>query len=299
MATRASVQWFPGHMAKATRAIQQRLKAVDAVVEVRDARAPWASANATLDAMLRHKTRIVALHKAELADVNQVHKAMQKMRMEGMDAMVTSRLKPKSIEKLLHATKERLGERFPNAHMLLAMVVGVPNVGKSTLINAMRGLSEVERTSKAAVGPLPGVTRELSAFQIGTKPIVYLLDTPGIMMPKVEDEETGLRLASIGVIKDSIVGEEKIAEFLLETLSKHNSVRRRLRSLTMDHSRTRLNKKSLLVAMDAETGNKVNALMDVLGGDTMNHNFRPSTCRQIVRLFREGRFGQVSLDVLR
>eukprot|EP00894_Picocystis_sp_ML_P002965 jgi/Pico_ML_1/53482/g4019.t1 len=201
MATRASVQWFPGHMAKATRAIQQRLKAVDAVVEVRDARAPWASANATLDAMLRHKTRIVALHKAELADVNQVHKAMQKMRMEG-----------------------------------------VPNVGKSTLINAMRGLSEVERTSKAAVGPLPGVTRELSAFQIGTKPIVYLLDTPGIMMPKVEDEETGLRLASIGVIKDSIVGEEKIAEFLLETLSKHNS---------------------------------------------------------IVRLFREGRFGQVSLDVLR
>mmetsp|Transcript_3986 Transcript_3986/g.25096 ORF Transcript_3986/g.25096 Transcript_3986/m.25096 type:complete len:300 (-) Transcript_3986:871-1770(-) len=297
MATRASVQWFPGHMAKATRAIQQRLKAVDAVVEVRDARAPWASGNATLNEMLRHKTRIVALHKAELADANHLHRTMQKMRMEGIDAMATSRLKPKSIEKLLHAAKERLGERFPSAHMLLAMVVGVPNVGKSTLINAMRGLSEIKRTRKAAVGPLPGVTRDLAAFQIGTKPIVYLLDTPGIMVPKVADEETGLKLASIGVIKDSIVGEEKIAEFLLEMLSQHKSMHQRLGNLTLDHSRTRLNKKSLSIAMDAETGNKVNVLMNALGEERTNRNLRSSTCRQIVRLFREGKLGQISLDV--
>lgn len=289
------MQWFPGHMAKATKAIRERLKAVDAILEVRDARAPLSSANKTLDSMLRHKARIVALHKADLADQKQNQRLLRMVREEGVDAVFTTKERPKTIEKLSKSLLSCLHTKFPNARMLLAMVVGVPNVGKSTLINNMRGLSEIPHRSKAAVGPLPGVTRDLSAFQIGVNPAVYLLDTPGIMMPKVEDEITGLKLASIGIVKDSVVGEERIAEFLLEFLSRQDPSLV-LGRMTFDHSRTRLNRAAFLAAMNAEEGNKVNMLMEQIGKGEAGSNYRLSSCRQMIRMFREGRLGQLSLD---
>ncbi|KAH8959642.1 hypothetical protein BDL97_06G087300 [Sphagnum fallax] len=198
----AAINWYPGHMASATKAIRERIKLVDLVLEVRDARIPLSSANAELQDALEHKKRLIVLNKMDLANPNMML--------------------------MLDMARELLSERLAKEPTLLLMILGIPNVGKSALVNSLFHLShsstsEQEPLKKAKVGPLPGVTQDLSGFKIGVQPSVYVLDTPGILVPNINNVETGLKLALTGAVKDSVVGEERVARYLLTVLNARSA----------------------------------------------------------------------------
>ncbi|PVH63395.1 hypothetical protein PAHAL_2G020400 [Panicum hallii] len=193
-----AVNWFPGHMAAASRAIRDRLKLADLVIEVRDARIPLSSANEDLQPVLAAKRRILALNKKDLANPN--------------------------IMNLLGLAELKLKEAISKEPTLLIMVVGVPNVGKSALINSIHRIATSrfpvhDKNKRATVGPLPGVTQDIAGYKIASQPSIYVLDTPGVLVPSIPDMETGLKLALTGAVKDSAVGEERIAKYLLSLLN--------------------------------------------------------------------------------
>ncbi|KAG2561838.1 hypothetical protein PVAP13_8KG232800 [Panicum virgatum] len=193
-----AVNWFPGHMAAASRAIRDRLKLADLVIEVRDARIPLSSANEDLQPVLAAKRRILALNKKDLANPN--------------------------IMNLLGLAELKLKEAISKEPTLLIMVVGVPNVGKSALINSIHRIATSrfpvpDKNKRAMVGPLPGVTQDIAGYKIASQPSIYVLDTPGVLVPSIPDMETGLKLALTGAVKDSVVGEERIAKYLLSLLN--------------------------------------------------------------------------------
>ncbi|XP_066374802.1 short integuments 2, mitochondrial isoform X3 [Miscanthus floridulus] len=193
-----AVNWFPGHMAAASRAIRDRLKLADLVIEVRDARIPLSSANKDLQPVLSAKRRILALNKKDLANPN--------------------------IMNLLGFAELKLKEAISKEPTLLIMLVGVPNVGKSALINSIHRIATSrfpvkDKNKRATVGPLPGVTQDIAGYKIATQPSIYVLDTPGVLVPSIPDMETGLKLALTGAVKDSVVGEERIAKYLLSLLN--------------------------------------------------------------------------------
>ncbi|KAI8562305.1 hypothetical protein RHMOL_Rhmol03G0024000 [Rhododendron molle] len=219
-----TINWFPGHMAAATRAIRDRLKVSDLVIEVRDARIPLSSANEDLQPMLAGKRRVIALNKKDLANPNIMQKWIRYFDSCKQDCLSINAHSKGSVQKLLALVEFKLKELISREPTLLVMVVGVPNVGKSALINSIHQIASsrfpVQRKMKrATVGPLPGVTRDIAGFKIAHKPSIYVLDTPGVLVPSIPDIETGLKLALAGSVKDSVVGEERIAQYLLAVLN--------------------------------------------------------------------------------
>lgn len=219
-----NVNWFPGHMAAATRAIRDRLKLSDFVIEVRDARIPLSSANNELQSMLAGKRRVIALNKKDLANPNIMHKWIHYFDSCEQDCLSINAHSKSSVKKLLDLVEFKLKEVILREPTLLVMVVGVPNVGKSALINSIHQIASIrfpvqEKRKRATVGPLPGVTQDIAGFKIAHRPSIYVLDTPGVLVPSIPDIETGLKLAVAGSVKDSIVGEERIVQYLLALLS--------------------------------------------------------------------------------
>ncbi|AES81350.1 putative GTP-binding protein, orthogonal bundle [Medicago truncatula] len=218
------INWFPGHMAAATRAIRNRLKLADLVIEVRDARIPISSINSDLQPHLSLKRRVVALNKKDLANPNIMHKWVNYFESCKQDCIPINAHSKSSVTKLLELVELKLKEAISKEPTLLVMVVGVPNVGKSCLINSIHQIAHSrfpvqEKMKRAAVGPLPGVTQDIAGFKIANKPSIYVLDTPGVLVPSISDIETGLKLALAGSVKDSVVGEERIAQYLLAVLN--------------------------------------------------------------------------------
>ncbi|KAJ1408932.1 P-loop containing nucleoside triphosphate hydrolase [Sesbania bispinosa] len=219
-----AINWFPGHMAAATRAILHRLKLSDLVIEVRDARIPLSSANSHLQPNLSGKRRVVALNKKDLANPNIMHKWVHYFETCKQDCIPINAHSKSSVTKLLELVEFKLKEVISREPTLLVMVVGVPNVGKSALINSIHRIAQSrfpvqEKMKRAAVGPLPGVTQDIAGFKIAHQPSIYVLDTPGVLVPSISDIETGLKLALAGSVKDSVVGEERIAQYLLAVLN--------------------------------------------------------------------------------
>ncbi|XP_055807178.1 short integuments 2, mitochondrial-like isoform X2 [Solanum dulcamara] len=209
-----NINWFPGHMAAATRAIRQRLKLSDLVIEVRDARIPLSSANQDLQPMLSGKRRVIALNKQDLANRNLMHRWISYFNSRKQECLPINAHSRSSVHK----------EVMTREPTLLVMVLGVPNVGKSALINSIHQIAlsrfpVQEKMKKARVGPLPGVTQDIAGFKIAHRPSVYVLDSPGVLVPTIPDIETGLKLALAGSVKDSVVGEERIAQYLLAVLN--------------------------------------------------------------------------------
>ncbi|XP_020213152.1 short integuments 2, mitochondrial [Cajanus cajan] len=218
-----AINWFPGHMAAAARAIRHRLKLSDLVIEVRDARIPLSSANPDLQPHLSAKRRVVALNKKDLANPNIMHKWTHYFETCKQDCIPINAHSKSSVKKLLELVEFKLKEVISREPTLLVMVVGVPNVGKSALINSIHQIAQSrfpvqEKKKRATVGPLPGVTQDIAGFKIAHKPSIYVLDTPGVLVPSISDIETGLKLALAGSVKDSVVGEERIAQYLLAVL---------------------------------------------------------------------------------
>ena len=211
------INWYPGHMAKAKRQLAQQLGRVDLVIELCDARLPHASRNPDLDRLIGGKTRVLLLNKADLADPNGTQAWLRFFRQQGLDAMayVSTAGKVKEalemIERAARETVERAAEKGVRK-TVRAMVVGVPNVGKSTFINRLHG------GSIAKVGDRPGVTRGKQWITVDQG--LELLDTPGILWPKFEDETIGLHLAFTGAVRDAIMDVETLACHLIQLLAQ-------------------------------------------------------------------------------
>lgn len=215
-----TIQWFPGHMAKARREVTEKLKFIDVVIELLDARIPLASQNPMIDEIIANKPRLVLLNKADLADEEVTEKWQRYFEKKGARVLAIDAQNGKHTDKipslcveLAAPIIERMRRKGMRPRAIRAMIVGIPNVGKSTLINRLAA----RRT--AAVGDRPGVTKGQQWIKVGRQ--LELLDTPGILWPKFEDEETGYRLAATGAIKDELIDFQDVALFTLNYLKEH------------------------------------------------------------------------------
>jgi len=218
-----SINWFPGHMAKTRREIKENLKLVDAIIEIRDARIAYSSSNPDIEDICSEKPRIILFNKSDLSEEYVTKKWVNKLsddktRVLSVNCLTGSglnKIKP-TLEELLKEKHDRLKSKGVVNIITRVMVVGIPNVGKSTFINRMA------KNSAAKTGDRPGVTK--SKQWIKTKMGIELMDTPGVLWPKFEDDTVGLNLAFTGAIKDEIMDVEELALKLIERLqSTHGS----------------------------------------------------------------------------
>ena len=214
-----NVNWFPGHMTKALRTMEGDLKLVDAVIELTDARIPRSSRNPALDEMLGQKPRLVLLNRADLADPAATERWLRYYRASGVAALAADSRGGKGVEKLPAAMRgllkeklERLAAKGQASRPIRAMVVGIPNVGKSTFINKAAG------RKAAAAGNKPGVTKGRQWITVDRS--LELLDTPGVLWPRFEDPAVGEHLAFTGAVKEEILDQEALALRLAELLNR-------------------------------------------------------------------------------
>ena len=207
------IQWYPGHMAKAKRMLQENLQLIDVVVELVDARAPIATRNPDFDGLFSNKERVIVLNKADLASPEQTKLWLEHYRELGFTAVefvsTDSKKKKLAVELIENAAREKV-ERYRLKGVkktVRAMVVGIPNVGKSTFINRIAGVN------RAITGDKPGVTQGKQWVKI--TPYLELLDTPGLLWPKLEDEALARHVADIGSIKDETMELEQLAGELM------------------------------------------------------------------------------------
>lgn len=213
------IQWFPGHMAKAKREIKEHIKQVDLVIELKDARIPYSSTNPMVDEIVGNKPRLILLNKSTLADPIITKSWMEYYKKKGilsLDIDSISLYNIKNIKKYcqialqdLFLAREKKGIR---SKQIKALIIGIPNVGKSTLINTLAKRKAVK------VGDKPGVTKSQTWIKVDDD--LFLLDTPGILWPKFEDQIVGLKLAMAGSIKDEILDMEYICANSISYLSK-------------------------------------------------------------------------------
>lgn len=214
-----NIQWFPGHMAKTRRMLAENLKLIDVVIELLDARIPKSSKNPEIDDIVKSKPKIVAFNKADLADEAVSREWSNWYNSQGFTSIFIDSIKGKGIKELklqLHSIMEdKLKKEKAKGRIfrpIRTMVVGIPNVGKSSLINKIAG------RASAVTGDRPGVTRNKQWIRLNEE--IELLDTPGILWPKFDDQEVGLNLAFTGAIKDDIIDTVEVAAKLMERLSQ-------------------------------------------------------------------------------
>ena len=219
MAT-TTINWFPGHMRKTQREIKENLKLVEAVIEIRDARIPRSSANPDIEKLCGNKPRRILLNKSDLPENCVTREWMKELSKDNVKAIEVNCLKGKGLNQIKPALEELLKEKLERYKakglvnvVIRVMVVGIPNVGKSTFINKMA------KNNIAKTGDRPGVTK--SKQWIKTPLGIEMLDTPGVLWPKFEDERTALNLAFTGAIKDEIMDTEELSYKLVERLQKH------------------------------------------------------------------------------
>jgi len=214
-----NIQWYPGHMTKTRRQIEADLKLVDAICEIVDARIPISSRNPDIDSICGSKPRIVILNRADLADPQSTKKWIDFFQSQGIAAIATDCKSRKGIANFQPTVRLVLKDKIQNNEArgmnkpLRVMIVGIPNVGKSTLINQISGRKGARAENR------PGVTRGKQWVTVDN--ILLLLDTPGILWPKFDDPKVGMMLAYTGAVKEGIIDIEELACFLLELLNKY------------------------------------------------------------------------------
>lgn len=214
-----SIQWFPGHMAKTRRLLEEQLKWVDVVLELADARIPASSRNPLLHKLLGNKARLLLLNKADLADPDQTSRWLKHLR-ESCPVFAVSATKGSGVkqivpelEQMIRAKQAKQAAKGIRPQLIKVMIVGIPNIGKSSLINQLTGGAQVKVANK------PGVTRGNQWVRIHER--VELLDTPGMLWPKFDDLEAGRKLAALGAVKDDVFDLEELAAWALEWLNLH------------------------------------------------------------------------------
>ena len=218
-AERMNIQWYPGHMTKTRRQIEADLKLVDAVCEIVDARIPISSRNPDIDSICSTKPRIIILNRMDLADPSITQKWIAYFKGKGIAAVATDCKSRKGVSGFEPAVRAVLTEKIARNtakgmyKAIRVMIVGIPNVGKSTLINQISGRKGAKAENR------PGVTRGKQWVTVNNT--LLLLDTPGILWPKFDDPQVGMMLAYTGAVKENVIDSEELACFLMELLLKH------------------------------------------------------------------------------
>lgn len=277
------VQWFPGHMAKAQKMIRENLKLIDVVIELLDARIPISSANPVLQEIIADKPRMVALNKADLADEKETQAWIKVFQAKGVQAVAVDSMTGKGlkvltakVEQLARGKTEKLVEKGVKPRAARAMILGIPNVGKSSMINRLQGTAITKTADK------PGVTRNKQWIKVSKS--LELLDTPGVLWPKFEDRNVGLKLAFTGAVRDEVYDMEKVIEAFLQFLRCHYAER----------LAERYKLSSPLPEDSAELLDQIGRKRGCLqSGGIVDYE---KTRRIILNEFRAGKLGRITLD---
>ena len=274
------INWYPGHMAKAKRLLTEQLRRVDLVIELCDARLPYSSRNPDLDQLAGGKARILLLNKADLAAQDLTDAWIHRFRSDGIrsEAICSEKLKASDAIKWIQKETEDSVRRAADRGIrktVRAMVVGVPNVGKSTFINRLHG------GSIARTGDSPGVTKSNQWIRI--HPFLELMDTPGLLWPRLEDQTAARRLCYIGTVRDEVVDQEELAMNLLDELAAEYPQSLQDRFHLKDLS---LRGVPLLEAVCRERGY-------LLRGGDFDYS---RGCSAVLDEFRGGKMGRITLE---
>lgn len=277
-----TIQWFPGHMAKATREVKENLKLVDIVFELVDARCPMSSHNMYLDEVVKDKKKVIIFNKIDLCDKKETAKWKKYFEENGYTVVYADAKNSNSLNDIITKAKEELSEKLERMiakgmkpRAIRSMVIGVPNVGKSTFINKMI------KKNVANTANRPGVTKKQQWLKLNKD--IELLDTPGILMPKFDNQEIGKKLSLVGSIKDDITPLDDVSLYLLEILKKNY-----LESLN--------NVYKINVTSDSENLEIMEAIakkrFKMIAGD---YDYE-STIKLLIQDFRTQKFGLITLD---
>jgi len=277
-----SINWFPGHMVRARREVEENIKLVDIIVFLLDARAPFSCRNPELEKMGAKKKSIMVLNKIDLAPPQSVRQYLTRFKNEGRSVAAVNSLSGKgqkdvlqAIEKNYAAIAETMRVKGRRVRPARVMVAGVPNVGKSSFINALVG------HKTAVTGAKPGVTRGKQWVRI--REDIELLDTPGLMWPKIENEEQGLKLALLDIVGEKSYSEEEAAVYLLQVLKQKKPEAISERLLINDPTHT---EHEMLEQIARNRGFlSKGAQVDL-----------EKTCRSLLQDFRKGKLGPIALD---
>lgn len=290
-----NINWYPGHMAKTKKQIIEDLKLIDVVVEILDARIPRSSRNPDLQEWTKNKKKIIVLNKSDLADEKQNLKWVQYFKSKGIIATIVDsntgkgiQETIKQIEKICEDTQNTYNNKGRTGKSIRVMVLGIPNVGKSSFIN------RITKKTSAQVGNKPGVTRQKQWVQVNKN--IKLLDTPGVLWPKLEPEEVALNLAYTGTIKDDIVEKVEIAynllKYLLENYRTNLLERYKLNANEVEEilsNNNQMENENVLEIMH-EIGRKRGAI--VSGGNVDEEK----VSNIILEDFRSGKLGKITLE---
>jgi len=282
MDNKQTIQWFPGHMAKTKRKIKEILPLIDAVAEVVDARIPVSSRNPDLAEIIENKPHIILLNKCDMADLSATRKWIEFYKQSGITAIAIDCKSGKGINQFKDTVKTTLAhklEAYAQKGMvgkpLRVMVIGIPNVGKSSFINKIAGKTRAKAENR------PGVTRGNQWFAIDKQ--LELLDTPGVLWPKFEDETVGEHLAFTGAVKDNILDTELLAIRLIEILGKNYPELLKNRYGELDFS---LDSYELLCQIGKKRG------MVIRGGETDTER----AANMLLEEYRNQKIGNISLE---
>ena len=288
------INWYPGHMAKTKREISEDLKLIDVVVELLDSRIPLSSQNPDIAELTKGKKKIIVLNKTDLADNMQNEAWKKHFNSNGQVCILTDSNLGKGINEVTKAIEEimkeglrKYAEKGRTGRKIKAMILGIPNVGKSSFIN------RIVKTNRLEVGNKPGVTRKKQWISINDK--INLLDTPGVLWPRFEDEKTALNLAFTGTIKDDVLEQTEIAyqllKFLLENYRQNVTERYKI---TLDFIEKKLSQDQPenfnVYEIMQEIGRKRGAIIS--GGEIDDEKI----AKIILDDFRSGRLGKITIE---
>ena len=292
--SKTNINWYPGHMAKTRRQIIEDLKIIDIVIELLDARIPISSQNPDIAEIIKEKKKIVVLNKCDLADEKENQKWLAYFENKNIPAVLVDSNSGKGIdnvvkkiEKVMEEEKEKQAEKGRVGRKIRAMILGIPNVGKSSFIN------RISKRTTAEVGNKPGVTKKKQWIRINEK--VELLDTPGVLWPKFESEDVALKLAFTGTIKEDVLERTEVAyslvKFLLENARENLCNRYELTNEYIEEVLNRDNPENFnIYEIMLEIGRKRGC---VISGGNIDEE---KTAKIILDEFKNGKLGRITLE---
>ena len=282
---KSNINWYPGHMAKTKREIKEKLPLIDVVYEVVDARMPISSKVIDIDDIIKNKPRILIMTKYDMCDKSQTDKIIKYYKEKGYSVVPVDLIKNTNVNLIIKETSkvgdiinvERKKKGLKPKQSVRALVIGAPNVGKSTLINRLVG------KKKTVTGNKPGVTKQLSWIRVGSN--IELLDTPGILWPKLENQEHAYNLAALSSVKEEVVDLQDLSFYILHKLNElyPNYLEKRYGITTVSDD---------IIATLEEIGNRRGAK---ISGGEIDYDKVYSI---IIRELKEGLIGPITLDRL-
>ncbi len=292
--SKSNINWFPGHMAKTRRQITEDLKMIDVVVEILDARIPNSSQNPDIRQITQNKKKVIVLNKYDLSDKVKVEKWVEYFTKKGQKVVLADSLTgrginetTRQIQKIMEDDMQKMADKGRIGRKIRVMIVGIPNVGKSSFIN------RISKKTSAEVGNKPGVTKQKQWIRINDK--IELLDTPGVLWPKFENEKVAMNLAITGTIKDDILELTEVAYTLIKFMLENYKI-----NLLQRYS---LNEEQIeeILRQDQAKNENIYEIMQLIGkkrGAILGGRIDDErTSKLILDDFRSGKLGNITLEL--